>query len=145
MDAPWQLAWIRGRLAPRWIVEAAARQRAKRVRLSFVAARPIEVESIALSIAEKLGSSWRVDVDAIRVGDCLLSAAQPFDLVWALGALSALALEERQRFASAVEAALAPGGCFIVDPSETAARSTALSPCGAPGVLLKCAWPEPIR
>lgn len=137
METPWQLTWVCGRQVPRWIVEAAAGQRVKRARLAFVETPPLEVERVSLEIAERLGPGWRVQLDVIRTDDLAAASRCSADLVWARGALSQLASEERVRVVSALGASLAPGGCFVVDPAEKAAPGADLSPCSAPGVFLK--------
>ena len=106
MDTPWQLAWVSGRLVPRWIVEQVAGQRGKRVRLAFVGTSPEEAEQVALGIAGRLGKGWHVDIGMLRDDGAAARARGPFDLVWALGARDSLAFPS-------LAAWLVPGGCLV--------------------------------
>jgi hypothetical protein len=138
MENFWQLGWVVSRLTPRWIVEEIAGRRPKRVRLSFFGTSPEQVERVVLAIVGRLGSDWRVDVRALHSRDLTAAPGQPVDLVWAIGPLSRIARDERELLIEALAGALAPGGCFIVEPAETAVLDAGLSPCSSPGVFLKC-------
>lgn len=138
METSWQLTWVIDRLAPRWIVEEVAGQRNKRVRLAFVDARPAHVERVVMGIVAHLGKSWRVEMRTLPPRDLPAAMCPPLDLVWAIGSPSRLAVTDRRGVIEKLVGALAPGGCFIVEPSDTTVLDAGLSPCSSPGVFFKC-------
>jgi hypothetical protein len=142
MDAPWQLAWVRGRLVPRWIVEQAAGHRPKCVHVSFVDTSPQQTELVIREISERLGRGWQVEAHALRARDAVSAEGSPFDLVWAFGASAPVAWEDRACLIYALSRRLAPGGCIIVEPSESVPPDADLCRCSAPGMLLNYAWAE---
>ncbi len=138
METPWQLAWVIDRLTPRWIVEEIAGRRPKVVRISFFDAAPDVVERVVLRVVARMGKDWRVDMRALHPDEFPAVAWQPTDLVWAIGSLSRIAIADRRRVVDTLATALAPGGCFIVEPAETIVLDAGLSPTSSPGVFLRC-------
>jgi hypothetical protein len=141
METPWQLAWVRSRLVPRWTVERLSGRHPPRVRALFVETPADEVEVVTRQVGEALGYGWSVKVEALSsVGSTGLEGA-PIDLVWAPALRPSFGWDERLRLLTWLGRSLAPSGCIIVAPGESAAWG--LSPCGAPGVFLGYAWAEP--
>jgi hypothetical protein len=84
METPWQLAWVRDRLVPRWTVERRSGRRAPRIRVLFVETPPDEIEVVARSIREALGHGWTVKVEVLPALGSRRLEGPPIDLVWAL-------------------------------------------------------------
>jgi hypothetical protein len=137
MQTPWQLTWVCQRLAPLWMVEQLAGLREKRIRVSFLDARPEEVERVTLGLSKRLGEGWHIEVDALRMCDPAPSAAPPSDLIWAPLALTQVTWHARLELVTRLGASLAPGGYLIADPTEVAAWGAGLSACSSPGVFIK--------
>jgi hypothetical protein len=133
MDTLWQLPWILGRLAPRWIVEHLAGKRDACVRLAFVDAQPDQVERVRKALALRLGAAWQVHTVALSARDAVVAPREPADLVWALGR----AAKDRTELACTLGAWLSPGGYLIGAPMDVDASGAELQPCSAPGVFVK--------
>jgi hypothetical protein len=141
METPWQLAWVRNRLVPRWTVERLSGQHPPRVRALFVETPADEVEVVTRHVGEGLGHGWSVKVEALSAIGSTGLEGPPIDLVWALALRPAFGWDDRLRLLTWLGRSLAPSGCIIVTPGESPAWG--LSPCGAPGVFLGYAWAEP--
>jgi hypothetical protein len=139
MDTLWQLPWILGRLAPRWIVEHLAGKRDACVRLAFVDAQPDQIERVRKALALRLGAAWHVQTIALSTRDSAVAPRESADLVWALGGPGKKAREDRAELASTLGAWLAPGGWLIGVPMDVDASGSELQPCSAPGVFVKVA------
>jgi hypothetical protein len=139
MDTLWQLPWIVGRLAPRWIVEHLAGKRDAHVRLAFVDAQPDQIERVRKALSLRLGAAWQVQTIALSARDAGVAPREPADLVWALGGPGKRALEDRTPLASTLGEWLAPGGYLIGVPMEVDMSGSELQPCSAPGVFVKVA------
>jgi hypothetical protein len=138
MDTLWQLPWILGRLAPRWIVEHLAGKRDACVRLAFVDAQPEQVERVRKALALRLGAGWQVQTVALSAREAVLAPRESADLVWALGGGRG-GWKDRTELASTLGAWLLPGGYLIGVPMEVDASGAELQPCSAPGVFVKVA------
>jgi hypothetical protein len=145
VNGNWQLAWVRGRLVPRWIVERVSGQRPPHVRVFFVATPADEIETVSRVLGEALGHDWTIETTALATLEPTPQRALPFDLVWALSFPTQFAWEDRMSLLSMLARSLAPGGCIIVAPDESAAYGAGLSPCSSPGVFLSYAWAEPLQ